>query len=196
MMIHKMLTLPLLFLMGSFVMAEDTPQPLFDFTGADAAKDWQTVNDGVMGGVSEGKFKITDNKTMEFFGTLSLKNNGGFASVRTKAKKLGLEKGDTLVAKVKGDGREYSLNLYLNKPLIAFSYRATVQTKKDEWIEVKVPLDKFEATSFGRPVKDAGAVKPEEINAVGFMLGDKKAGPFKMEIESIKVEKTAKQNPK
>ena len=191
-MIYKMLALPLLLVMGSFVMAEDTPQPLFDFTGADAAKEWQAVNDGVMGGVSEGKFKITEKKTLEFFGTLSLKNNGGFASVRTKAKKLGLEKGDTLVAKVKGDGREYSLNLYLNKPLIAFTYRATVQTKKDEWIEVKVPLDKFEATSFGRPVKDAGAVKPEEINALGFMLGDKKAGPFKMEIEWIKMERAGK----
>jgi NADH dehydrogenase [ubiquinone] 1 alpha subcomplex assembly factor 1 len=178
-------------LMVTTAMAEDTPIPLFDFTGADAAKEWQTVNDGVMGGVSEGKLKITDQKTMEFFGTLSLENNGGFASVRTKDKKLGLEKGDTLVAKVKGDGREYSLNLYLNKPLIAFSYRATVQTKKDEWIEVKIPLDKTEATWFGRPVKDAGAVKPEEINALGFMLGDKKAGTFRMEVESIKVERAA-----
>jgi len=179
----------LVLLMGSLVMADDTPIVLFDFTGADAAKEWQTVNDGVMGGISEGKFKITEQKTMEFFGTLSLKNNGGFASVRTKGKKLGLEKGDTLVAKVRGDGREYQMNLYLNKPLIAFSYRATVQTKKDEWIEVKVSLDKFEATSFGRPVKDAGAVKPEEVNALGFMLGDKKAGPFKMEVEWIKVER-------
>ena len=135
-------------LMVTTAMAEDTPIPLFDFTGADSAKEWQTVNDGVMGGVSEGKFKITDKKTMEFFGTLSLANNGGFASVRSKAKKLNLEKGDTLVAKVKGDGREYSLNLYPNKPRVAFTYRATVQTKKDEWIEVKFPLDKFEATSF------------------------------------------------
>ena len=83
------------------------------------------------------------------------------------------------------------LNLYLDKPLIAYSYRATVQTKKDEWVEVKVPLDKFEATSFGRTVKDAGAVKPAEINALGFMLSDKKAGPFKMEIESFKVERAA-----
>jgi NADH dehydrogenase [ubiquinone] 1 alpha subcomplex assembly factor 1 len=177
--------------MVTTAMAEDKPQTLFDFTGADAAKEWQTVNDGVMGGVSEGKFKITE-KTLEFFGTLSLENNGGFASVRTKAKKLGLEKGDTIVAKVRGDGREYNLNLYLNKPLMAFSYRATVQTKKDEWIEVKVPLDKFEATSFGRPVKDAGTVKPEEVNALGFLLSDKKAGPFKMEIEWIKVERAAK----
>jgi NADH dehydrogenase [ubiquinone] 1 alpha subcomplex assembly factor 1 len=186
-MIHKMLVLSLLVLMGSFVMAEDTPQTLFDFAGADAAKEWQNINDGVMGGVSEGKFKITDKKTLEFYGTLSLENNGGFASVRTKAKKLGLEKGDVLLVRVRGDGREYSMNLHVPRPLTAFSYRTTVQTKKDEWIEVKLPLDKFVATSFGRVVKDAGPVDPGEVNGMGFLLGDKKAGPFKMEVEWIKV---------
>jgi monofunctional biosynthetic peptidoglycan transglycosylase len=79
------------------------------------------------------------------------------------------------------------MNLYLNKPLVAFSYRAAGPTKKDEWIEVKVPLDTFEATSFGRVVKDAGAVKPEEVNALGFLLADKKAGAFKLEVEWVKV---------
>ncbi len=97
-----------------------------------------------------------------------------------------------MVAKVRGDGREYMLNLYPNKQRVAYSYRATVQTKKDEWIEVKVPLDKFEATSFGQMVKNAGAVKPAEINAIGFMLGDKKAGSFKLEIEWIKVDRAGK----
>ncbi|QDU29560.1 Complex I intermediate-associated protein 30 (CIA30) [Anatilimnocola aggregata] len=179
-------------LMVTTAMAEDTQQPLFDFTGADATKDWQTVNDGVMGGVSEGKFQITDKKTMEFSGTLSLANNGGFASVRTKAKKLGLEKGDTLVAKVKGDGREYHMNLSVPTFQIAYNYRAVFQTKKDEWIEVKLPLDKFEATSFGQVVKNAGQVKPTSVNGLGFMLSDKKAGPFKLEIESIKVERARK----
>ena len=83
-------------LMVTTAMAQVTPQTLFDFSGSDAAKEWQTVNDGVMGGVSEGKFRITEQKTMEFYGTLSLENNGGFASVRSKAKKLGFEKGDTV----------------------------------------------------------------------------------------------------
>jgi len=189
---HVFLSGVLALLMATTAMAEDTLIPLFDFTEADPAKQWQTVNDGVMGGVSEGKFKITDAKTMEFFGTLSLANNGGFASVRTKGKKLSLEKGDTLVAKIRGDGRQYMLNLYPNRQRMAYSYRATVQTKKDEWIEVKVPLEKFEASSFGRIVKNAGLVKPEEINSLGFMLGDKKAGPFKMEIEWIKVERVGK----
>ena len=191
-MICEIFSIPLLLLMGAFVIAEETSQPLFDFTGADAAKEWQIVNDGVMGGVSQGSFKIIDKKTLEFFGTLSLANNGGFASVRSKAKKLNLEKGDTLVAKVRGDGREYMLNLYPNNQRMAYSYRATVRTKKDEWIEVTVPLDKFEATSFGRPVLDAGSVKPEDVNSLGFMLSDKKAGPFKLEIESIQVKRAVK----
>lgn len=177
----------LLLVLGSSLMADDTPKVLFDFAGTDAAKEWQTINDGVMGGVSEGKFKITDKKTLEFYGTLSLENKGGFASVRSKARKLGLAKGDVLVARVRGDGREYSMNLHVPRPLVAFSYRATVQTKKDEWIEVKLPLDKFVATSFGRPVRDAGPVDPQEVNGLGFLLGDKKAGPFKLEVEWIKV---------
>jgi len=182
----------LAYLMMITVMADDTRETLFDFTAADAVKEWQTVNDGVMGGVSDGKFKITDAKTMEFFGTLSLANNGGFASVRTKAKKLSLEENDALVVKIRGDGREYMLNLYPNRSQVAYSYRASVPTKKDEWIEVKIPLDKFEATSFGRMVKNAGPVRPAEINSLGFMLGDKKAGPFKLEIEWIKVERAGK----
>ena len=189
----------LVYLVGSLacwmvasLMADDTQRTLFDFSGADSAKEWQTVNDGVMGGVSDGRFKITDAKTMEFFGTLSLANNGGFASVRTKPKNLGIEQGDTLVAKVRGDGREYMLNLYPSRQRVAYSYRAAMQTKKDQWIEVKIPLDTFEATSFGRIVTNAGAVKPAEINSIGFMLGDKKAGPFKLEIEWIKVERAGK----
>jgi monofunctional biosynthetic peptidoglycan transglycosylase len=189
--LRSTVVLPLLFL-GTFAMAEDTPKVLFEFTETDAAKQWRTVNDGVMGGVSEGEFKITEAKTLEFFGNLSLENNGGFASVRTRAKKLDLEKGDTLVVMVRGDGREYTLNLYVPRPLVAFSYRATVQTTKDEWIEVKLPLDMFEATSFGRPLRDAGPVDPKEVNALGFLLGDKKAGPFKLEVEWIKVERRGK----
>ena len=88
------------------------------------------------------------------------------------------------------------MNLHVPRPLVAFAYRSMIQSKKDEWIEVKLPLDKFQATSFGRPVKDAGPVAPQEVNGLGFLLGDKKAGPFKLEVEWIKVERAAKQNPK
>jgi len=66
-------------------MADDTPKVLLDFSGADSIKEWQTINDGVMGGVSEGKFKITDKKTLEFFGTLSLESNGSANGARERS---------------------------------------------------------------------------------------------------------------
>ena len=173
----------IVFLGGSPLMAED--RVLFKFDDAEAAKTWQTMNDGVMGGRSDGRFKINEDKKMEFFGRLSLENNGGFASVRTRPTKLGLKKGDSLVLRVRGDGREYNLNLYVPRPLIAFSYRAEFKTKKDEWSEVELPLDKFVATSFGRVVQNQ-PLDASEVNGLGILLGDKKAGPFKLEVEWIK----------
>ena len=62
-MIHRMLTLPLVILVGSFVMADDKQKPLFDFSKPDALKAWQTVNDGVMGGASEGNVRLSKEKT-------------------------------------------------------------------------------------------------------------------------------------
>ena len=166
--------------------ADDSQVVWFDFSKPDAAKQWQTVNDGVMGGISDGRFKITDNKTMEFYGTLSLENNGGFASVRSRPMKVNLKAGDSVAARVRGDGREYSLNLYVPRDSGRYSYRQTFKTKKGEWIEVSLPVDKFFATWRGRVFPDQ-KLDPSKVNSVGFLLGDKKAGPFKLEVDWIKL---------
>ncbi len=176
-------------------VAEQTLRPLFDFPGPEAAQQWQVVNDGVMGGVSDGRFRITPEDTLEFFGTLSLENNGGFASVRTKPADLDINAGDDLVIRVKGDGREYVLNLYTKSRRMAFSYRAPLPTVMNEWTEVAVPLEDFIPTSFGNRVQGMGPVEPNEITSIGFMLSDKKAGPFKMEVAWVKIGTPAHENP-
>ena len=185
MMIRSMV---ILLILGGMMFAADDEKDrvLFSFEEKNAAQQWQSVNDGVMGGRSDGRMKITDNKTLEFIGTLSLENNGGFASVRTRPSKLGLKKNDTLVARVRGDGREYAFNLYTQSRSTAFSYRANFQTKKDEWVEVELPLDKFIATSFGQVVQNQ-PLAADSVTGLGILLGDKKAGTFKLEIEWIKV---------
>ena len=165
----------------------DGSRMLFDFSHPSAASEWQIVNDDVMGGVSDGRFRITDQKTLEFTGRLSLENNGGFASIRTRPRSLGLVSGDALLIRLRGDGREYSLNLYVPRPLIAFSYRASLPTRPGEWIEARIPLETFVATRFGRVILDAGPVEPAEVNTLGFLLGDKIAGPFLLEVDSIRV---------
>lgn len=183
-----LLTIGLTIMMTGNVVAGDTQDVvLFDFKQAEAAKAWRTVNDGVMGGVSEGKFRLTDEGTMVFYGNLSLKNNGGFASVRSRPKKLELQKGDTLVTRIRGDGRQYNLNLYVPSFRTAYSWRAAIETKAGEWVEVKIPLKDFYATSFGRKIRNAGSVDASKVNALGFLLSDKKEGPFKLEVEWLKV---------
>ena len=186
-MLHVMVVSVLIALLGVSTMAQAPQVPLFAFVSPDAAAVWQAVNDGVMGGVSDGRFRITERQTLEFYGTLSLENNGGFASVRSRPGTLGLQTGDTLVARVRGDGREYQLNLYTADRMMAFSYRAPVKTRTGEWLEVRIPLDAFEATSFGRVIRGAGPVDPRSVTAVGFLLAEKTPGPFLLEVAWIKV---------
>ena len=172
----------------STLSAEEADRVFFTFDKPDAAKPWQTVNDGVMGGRSVGRFKINDDKKMEFFGTLSLENNGGFASVRARGKNLALKKDDVIAARVKGDGREYKFNVYTQTNLGGFSYRQSFKAKKDKWIEVELPVSKFVATWRGRVFPNE-KLDPGKVTALGFLLGDKKAGPFKLEVAWIKVGK-------
>ncbi|MCH9657011.1 MAG: CIA30 family protein [Planctomycetes bacterium] len=182
-----------LIFIGASTLAADQEKSriLFQFDNADAAQHWNTVNDGVMGGRSDGRFRISKDKKMEFFGTLSLENNGGFASVRSRGTKLGLKNGESIIARVRGDGREYRINLYTPSRRTAFSYRASFQTRQDEWIEVSIPLAKFKATWFGRVVPNQ-PLDPVEVNGLGISLSDKKAGPFKLEVEWIKASTSAK----
>lgn len=175
-----------LILISSPLRAEDGDRVLFKFDKPESGKPWQTVNDGVMGGRSDGRFKINDDKKMEFFGVLSLENNGGFASVRARGAKLDLQKGDSIIARVRGDGREYNFNLYVPRSFGGFSYRQSFKTKKGEWIDVRLPVEKFVATFRGRVFPNE-KLDPSKVSGLGILLGDKKGGPFKLEVESIKV---------
>ena len=161
---------------------------LFKFDTVNAAKPWQIVNDGVMGGRSDGRFRINPAKNMEFFGTLSLENNGGFASVRARGERFGLQPGDVIVARVRGDGRQYNFNLYAQRNLGGYSYRQSFKTLKDQWVDVKMPVENFVATWRGRTFPNQ-KLDLSQVSGLGILLGDKMPGPFKLEVEWIKVEK-------
>merc|ERR1712188_131690 len=57
--------------------AAEPERLLFSFGDAANLKQWQTVNDGVMGGRSVGRMRHGSDGTLNFYGTLSLANNGG-----------------------------------------------------------------------------------------------------------------------
>jgi len=162
---------------------------LVDFGNTKQSLGWKAVNDGVMGGRSVGKARLTEDGVMRFFGTLSLQNNGGFASIRSPAMDVEMKPQDGFRVRLKGDGRTYIFNLYPKTRRMAFSYRASLPSVPDQWTEVFVPLAEFKPTSFGRQVQGKGPLPSDQISGIGFMLSDKNPGEFNLEIEWVKVEK-------
>ena len=171
------------------IASEPTSKPLFDFSDESVTKQWLSVNDNVMGGVSEGSFRIGDDNTLVFSGSLSLENRGGFTSIRTRPTDLNLGGYDRIGVRLKGDGRIYYLNLMTSSRSTASSYRAPMKTKKGTWQEVRINLKDFVYTSFGRIVAGAVPLKANDIRSVGITLADKKAGPFRLEVSWIRAEK-------
>ena len=163
---------------------------LIDFRNSEQATGWSAVNDGVMGGRSVGKLRRSDENGMNFSGTLSLENNGGFASIRSGRMDIQMGPEDGFRVKLKGDGRTYIFNLYPKTRRMAFSYRASLPTVAGKWTEVVIPLEDFTPTSFGRRVQNKGPLSPDQISGIGFMLSDKKAGAFNLEIESVNIEQS------
>lgn len=186
-----MLTVVALFfgLQSVGIAAEPMSKLLADFSDASATRQWLAVNDTVMGGVSEGVFRITEDKTLEFSGTLSLENQGGFTSIRTRPADLNLGDYDRIALRLKGDGRTYYLNLMTASQTAAASYRAPIPTMKDSWQEVRVDLEDFVLTYFGRTVTGASPLKADDVRSMGITLADKKSGPFRLEVAWIKAEK-------
>jgi len=175
-----------LLLTGRPVRAAQTEKVLFDFNSDKPRVNWVTVNDNVMGGVSKGGSQLPGNGTLVFTGSLSLENRGGFSSIRTERKRMNLSGYEGLAVRVRGDGRTYWLTINTNVGIPAGSYRVLVPTKAGRWMTVRAPFKAFKATSFGRELPIFLPLDPAKVESVGFLIADKKAGPFRMEVDWIK----------
>jgi len=143
---------------------------------------WQTVNDGVMGGMSSSRM-VKAAGALNFEGALSLENNGGFASVR-RLVDADLSQATGVRLEVRGDGRTYQFRLRQNDRFDGVAWRAEF-TATEAWQTVDLSFDEFIPVFRGRRVPEAGQVVPASIRQVGFMLADKTPGPFKLEIRLI-----------
>lgn len=163
-------------------------QSITEFTSEENDRmGWQVVNDGVMGGLSEGKLEFTREGVMKFAGTLSLQNNGGFTTARSAPVELNLSSDLGILLLVKGDGRTYEARLdsdalYRGGP-VSFSGEFTATA--GEWQQVKIPFSDFKGSWRGTNLPDE-KLNPADIRRVSILLGDKKEGPFALEVDWIR----------
>jgi len=163
--------------------------PLFYFQAPTNAPAWQIVNDDVMGGVSTSRFEILTNGSAVFSGVVSLENNGGFASVRSAPAVQNLAGVDAFVLRVRGDGRSYKFTARTDRSFDSAIYQTSFTTRPGEWAEHRLPLKQFVPTFRGRVLADAPPLDPARVVSVGFLIADKQAGPFQLEIAWIKATK-------
>lgn len=158
---------------------------LFGFDTADTSQ-WSTVHDTVMGGRSVGRLSATGDGTLRFRGTVSLENNGGFTSFRSRSLDLDLAGTEGVEIRVKGDGRTYIFSTERSDVgLFGGGYWQRFDTEKNSWLTVRLPWSAFVPTSFGEVVQSAPKFDPAMLQSMGVYLYDKKDGPFDLEIDSI-----------
>ena len=165
---------------------------LFDFQTATNTAAWQVVNDDVMGGVSTSSIRLTNGAAV-FQGEVSLETNGGFASVRSLPARYDLAGCDTFVIRVRGDGRRYKFTARTDRSFDSAIYQTVFTTKKGEWAEHRLPLKQFVPTFRGRVLAGSPPLNLAQVTSVGFLISDKQAGPFRLEIVWIKATKRSEQ---
>jgi monofunctional biosynthetic peptidoglycan transglycosylase len=158
---------------------------LIDFGQPREEDRWEIVLDGVMGGLSQGRMKLTRGVGI-FAGELSLENDGGFASVRSAPRDFRLAGYDGLILRVRGDGKRYRLRLRTEDAYDGIAYQAVFLTEPDEWLEPRVSFDEFAPVFRGRIVTGAPVLEPGRIRRIGVMIADGQRGPFRLEIAWIK----------
>ena len=158
------------------------PVTLFTFERADEAE-WVVVNDGVMGGRSQGFVAVTDGM-LRFTGTL-VTQGGGFTSVRA-SRVVDLTGQVGIELRVRGGGRRFEIEV--SDGLGSFgrmvSRRAPFPTSA-EWTVVRIPFSALRSTIFGRPV-NAPPIDLSRIRSIGLYILDGQDGPFRLEVDAIR----------
>lgn len=146
------------------------------------SKPWRAINDGVMGGVSLGEIVAIDNG-LRFQGTLSLENNGGFASVRRPFHGE-LESVQAIRLRVHGDGRPYQFRVRMDENDDDISWRHEFDTD-GSWQTIELLFDDFEPVIRGRKISGIDSLDVSGVRQLGFLIADGKAGAFRLDVAAI-----------
>jgi hypothetical protein len=165
---------------------ENQSEVLFSFDSPNDSVQWRSVNDTVMGGISNSQFQISGVGTALFTGKVSLENNGGFASVQSSPSSYYLADYEGISLRVKGDGKRYKISLRNSAYFASPRYQAVFTTKPGVWDTVKIPFSTLIATMHGNTLYSEPPLDSSKVVSFVLLISDKQEGSFKLEIDWIK----------
>ena len=161
------------------------PVELFRFDAAASIAAWAAIDDAVMGGLSTSRLRYDPAGHAVFEGEVSLEHGGGFASVRSAPRSLGVPLARYCLIEALGDGKRYKLNLRTDDAFDGVNYQAVFDPPAGAWTLLRVPLESFVPSFRGRRVVDAAPLDPANLRQVGLMISDRQGGRFALAVRSI-----------
>ncbi|WP_175405870.1 CIA30 family protein [Shewanella sp. MEBiC00475] len=162
---------------------------LFHFTDVSHFTKWNINNDTVMGGVSQSQVSIDGQQNLLLFtGSVSLENNGGFASTESILTSQ-ITAASLLTLVVKGDGKTYQIRLKTPSLSNGEAYVANFTTRVDTITQHAFTAADFTVSFRGRSVVNAPELHFEDIDRIGFLVAQKQQGPFAIELHSIQFDR-------
>lgn len=158
---------------------------IYDFNINSSPKDWRIIDDGVMGGLSQGKFSIDATGNGVFQGDVSLENNGGFSSVRYQFDKLNVSKDSRISIRLKGDRKTYQFRVK-DKINNYYSYITTFKTSGD-WQTIEIKLSDLYPSFRGQKLNSPN-FNSDSIEEIVFLIGNKKKESFQLILDKIELE--------
>jgi NADH dehydrogenase [ubiquinone] 1 alpha subcomplex assembly factor 1 len=163
-------------------MLFQTTMLLYDFNTQSSIANWQIVDDSVMGGRSSSFFTLNKAGLGVFEGKVSLENNGGFSMVQYRFDAKKVNAFTKVCIKLKGDGKAYQFRIKTNAR-DSHSYIAAFKTT-GEWQTLEIPFETMNPAFRGRTLNMIN-YPGEQMEMIAFLIGNKKAESFKLEIDSI-----------
>lgn len=167
-------------------MSKASENMILDFTDALTANIWEAIDDRIMGGCSQSQPEYIDNCGLRFSGTVSLDNNGGFASIRSRSNNFDLSQFSGIKVRLRGDGKSYKLSLRTDLFFDGVSYQTTFTTLKDSWQEIVLPFKAFTPTHHGISLTTVAPMDTASVRSFGFFIADLQAGPFQLDVAWLK----------
>jgi NADH dehydrogenase [ubiquinone] 1 alpha subcomplex assembly factor 1 len=158
---------------------------LFNFTQPASMAGWSSINDVVMGGLSEGGVRWLESGRMLFWGSVSLKNKGGFASIRSADINYDLTGLQGILLTALGDGKRYKFTARTDLSFDGISYQKGFTARPAEVTEYFLPFEDFLPTYHGRKLPDHPSLNQSIIKRFGFIIADSQEGPFSLEVAKI-----------
>ena len=161
------------------------PLQLYHFSHNCDLKQWKTVNDSVMGGISTSSIVTNAEGKGVFTGTVSLENSGGFCAVKHTFNTVQVQNLKAFALLLKGDGKPYQFRVK-NKVSDAHSYVFAFETTTN-WQTVLIPFHALQATFRGQKL-NLPAFDGAQLEEIMFLVSNKISETFTLIIDQIDAE--------